>query len=176
MDMVALCCDLDDVCRWFEPRRQAHLLTSPGVHRRRPCGLALSEALTLLVAFHASGDRTFQPFYWDPVGAHWRGEFPHLPSYTRLVERGSPLGCALRPGPAERLLEQPFERNTRDRFDRQPAPTSLPESAHPQPSGVCWHGGPWQKQCGLVFWLPTAFRGERYRRPAGGALHARPRG
>jgi hypothetical protein len=85
--MVALFCDLDDFCRWFEPRWQTRLLTSPGVHRQRPSGLALSELLTLLVVFHDSDYRTFKHFYLDQVCRHWRQEFPHLPSYTRLVER-----------------------------------------------------------------------------------------
>jgi hypothetical protein len=87
VDIVALFCDLDDFCQTFEPRWQARLLPSPGVHRQRRCGLALSELLTLLVAFHSSDYRTFKHFYLNEVCAHWRAEFPHLPSYTRLVER-----------------------------------------------------------------------------------------
>jgi hypothetical protein len=87
VDMVALFCDLDDFCRWFEPYWQSHLLPTPGVHRQRPCGLALSEVLTLLVAFHGSDYRTFKHFYLNEVCMRWRAEFPKLPSYTRLVER-----------------------------------------------------------------------------------------
>jgi Transposase DDE domain len=87
MDIVALFCDLDDFCGWFEPRWATRLLPSPGVHRQRPCGLALSELLTLLVAFHSSDYRTFKHFYLEQVCRYWRREFPQLPSYTRLVER-----------------------------------------------------------------------------------------
>jgi Transposase DDE domain len=87
VDIVALFCDLDDFCRWFEPRWQSRLLPAPGMHRQRACGLALSEVLTLLVAFHGSDYRTFKHFYLKEVCAHWREEFPKLPSYTRLVER-----------------------------------------------------------------------------------------
>ena len=48
---------------------------------------ALSEMLTLLVAFHDSDYRTCKHFYWEHVCQHWQQAFPHLPSYTRLVER-----------------------------------------------------------------------------------------
>jgi len=87
VDIVALFCDLDDFCRCFEPRWQTRLLSAPGKHRQRPCGLALSEVLTLLVAFHDSDYRSFKHFYLNQVGTHWRGEFPQLPSYTRFIER-----------------------------------------------------------------------------------------
>ena len=86
MDIVALFCDLDDFCRWFEPRWRVRLLSAPGNHRQRTSGLALSEMLTLLVAFHDSDYRTFKHFYLEHVCQHWQQEFPHLPSYTRLVE------------------------------------------------------------------------------------------
>lgn len=87
MDIVALFCGLDDFCRAFEPVWHARLLPAPGRRRQRPCGLCLSELLTLLGAFHASDYRTLKHFYRAHVCAHWGREFPHLPSYMRLVER-----------------------------------------------------------------------------------------
>lgn len=54
--------------------------------RERPCALALSEILTILVYFHASHHRTFKHFYLEHMLEQRRAEFPHLLSYTRFVE------------------------------------------------------------------------------------------
>ena len=43
--------------------------------------------MTLLIAFHQSGYRTFKHFYLRHVCVYWRvSEFPHLVSYTRFVQ------------------------------------------------------------------------------------------
>ena len=42
--------------------------------------------MTLLVAFHQSGYRTFKRFYVKHVRVYWVNEFPHLLSYSRFVE------------------------------------------------------------------------------------------
>ena len=48
--------------------------------------LSLSEVMTIVVAFHSSGYRTFKDFYLRQVLVHWRAAFPNLVSYTRFVE------------------------------------------------------------------------------------------
>lgn len=45
----------------------------------------MSEIMTILIAFHSSGYRTFNHFYLMLLSAH-RSEFPHLVSYQRFVE------------------------------------------------------------------------------------------
>ncbi|GDX40510.1 transposase [Armatimonadota bacterium] len=42
--------------------------------------------MTLLVAFHRSGYRTFKDFYLKYVCVLWRKEFPRLVSYNRFIE------------------------------------------------------------------------------------------
>ena len=42
--------------------------------------------MTLLIAFHQSGYRTFKHFYLRHVCVYWRAEFPHLVSYSRFVQ------------------------------------------------------------------------------------------
>jgi hypothetical protein len=87
MDIVALFCDLDKFAVDFEPVLRQHVLCDGKPHRNCPCGLHLSEVMTILVLFHDSAYRTFKGFYQRHVGQHLRGEFPRLPSYNRFVER-----------------------------------------------------------------------------------------
>jgi hypothetical protein len=42
--------------------------------------------MTIAIAFHGSGARTFKDFYTLTVIPHWRKAFPHLVSYMRFVE------------------------------------------------------------------------------------------
>jgi Transposase DDE domain len=48
--------------------------------------LSISEVMTITIAFHGSGFRTFKEFYTLQVQPHWGCAFPHLVSYTRFVE------------------------------------------------------------------------------------------
>ena len=59
--------------------------TSARETRGRPRRLHPSEVMTLLIAFHQSGYRTLKHFYEKHVCVYWRGEFPHLVSYSRFV-------------------------------------------------------------------------------------------
>lgn len=42
--------------------------------------------VTIMIAFHLSGFRTFKHFYTDYVAVHWREHFPKQVSYNRFVE------------------------------------------------------------------------------------------
>ena len=42
--------------------------------------------MTIVIAFHGSGFRTFKDFYTRQVLPHWRQAFPMLVSYNRFVE------------------------------------------------------------------------------------------
>jgi Transposase DDE domain len=86
MDILALFCALDDFCLAFEPGWRHHLLAAKPAHRDRRARLSLSEVLTIIVAFHRSGSRTFKGFYTHHVQHHLRAEFPQLVSYNRFVE------------------------------------------------------------------------------------------
>ncbi len=46
----------------------------------------LSEVMTIAIAFHGSGYKTFKEFYTLHVLQSWRRAFPNLVSYTRFVE------------------------------------------------------------------------------------------
>ncbi len=48
--------------------------------------LSLSEVMTIVIAFHGSGFKTFKEFYTLQVLPHWKKAFPKLVSYNRFVE------------------------------------------------------------------------------------------
>jgi hypothetical protein len=63
MDILPLFCDVDDFCLIFEPHWHRRLLQSRAVRRNKPSALALSEVMTILILFHASGYRDLKTFY-----------------------------------------------------------------------------------------------------------------
>jgi hypothetical protein len=86
VDILTVFFDIDEFCKLFEPRFNAHLLAGALKKRNRARSLSLSEVMTILVLFHASGYRNLKQFYLEFVCQHLRSEFPHLVSYTRFVE------------------------------------------------------------------------------------------
>lgn len=87
MEMLPVFCDVDDFCKVFEPIFQRFLLEAgPGKQRQRKFKLCLSEVMTIIIGFHASGYRTFKAYYEQEIQRHHRAEFPKLVSYNRFLE------------------------------------------------------------------------------------------
>jgi Transposase DDE domain len=84
--LIAMFCDIDDFCKWFEPLYMRRLLQSGQRQRTRQTVLALSEIMTILVYFHSSHYRDFKHYYTEYVATHLRPYFPALVSYSRFVE------------------------------------------------------------------------------------------
>ena len=87
MSIVALFCRTDDFFLAYEAHLAPHSLEDgkPTETRGRPRSLHPSEVMTLLIAFHQSGYRTFKHFYQRHVCVYWCAEFPRLVSYSRFV-------------------------------------------------------------------------------------------
>lgn len=99
LSLEALFCDVDDFCRWFEPRWQQRLLGDGLQRRSRSRSLSLSEIMTILIAFHQSADRNFKWFYTQLV---CRKRAQSLSSISQLPTlRGMD---AIHPDSAVRLL------------------------------------------------------------------------
>ena len=94
MEIHTLFCDIDDFCQEFEPLMNQHLIADGKIKRLRKHTLHLSEVMTLIVAFHQSGYRTFKHYYQKHVCVYLRWAFPQLVSYNRFVEL---MGEALLP-------------------------------------------------------------------------------
>jgi len=52
--LIAMFCDIDDFCKWFEPLYTRRLLQSGQRQRVRQMALGLSEIMTIIVYFHSS--------------------------------------------------------------------------------------------------------------------------
>ena len=86
MNLTQLYCDVDDFCKTFIPDWQKHQLSSGEQKRKRAHRMSISEMVSLLVAYHQSGYRTFKWFYQHYVQKYWQSAFPTLLSYSRFVE------------------------------------------------------------------------------------------
>ena len=84
--LIAMFCDIDDFCKWFEPLYMRRLLQSGQRQRTRQTVLALREIMTIIVYFHSSHYRDFKHYYTEYVATHLRPYFPTLVSYSRFVE------------------------------------------------------------------------------------------
>ena len=62
--LIAMFCDIDDFCKWFEPLYMHRLLQSGQRQRHRQSQLALSEIMTIIVYFHSSHYRDFKHLYF----------------------------------------------------------------------------------------------------------------
>lgn len=84
--LLTLFYEIDNFCKAFSRFWQRFLLKQGLAKRIKPCGLCLSEIMTILVNFHMSGFRTFKDYYLKHVCQHLKAEFPRLVSYNRFVE------------------------------------------------------------------------------------------
>ena len=100
LDLTKVFCDVDDFYTTFEHMcHQLTMLPYDGEAKSYRSRLSVSEVMTIVIAFHGSGYRTFKDFYTRHVLPHWHQAFPNLVSYPRFVElmRWSvmPLACFL---------------------------------------------------------------------------------
>ncbi len=87
LDLTEVFCDVDDFYKAFQKYSQMlPLLTSSVGEKLCRSRLSLSEVMTIVIAFHGSGYRTFKEFYTLQVLPHWKKAFPKLVSYNRFVE------------------------------------------------------------------------------------------
>lgn len=87
LDLTQIFCDVDDFCQqWEQLWKQQPQLPSMLGEKRSRSRMHMSEIITIVIAFHGSGARTFKDFYTLTVQPYWRRAFPHLVSYNRFVE------------------------------------------------------------------------------------------
>ena len=88
LDLTRIFCEVDDFYRDFERNceRDIDRLPWDGHSKGYQSRLSISEVMTIVIAFHGSGYRTFKAFYQQKVLVDWRDAFPNLVSYGRFVE------------------------------------------------------------------------------------------
>jgi hypothetical protein len=81
LDITQIFCDVDDLCnQWERLWQQVPQLPSLKGERRSKSRMHISEVMTIAIAFHGSGYKTFKEFYTLHVLQSWRGAFPNLVS------------------------------------------------------------------------------------------------
>lgn len=85
LTLIQMFCDVEDFVVEVKHGLDTRMLTHRTVIRHREPGLSDSELMTILIAFHHSGYRTFKHFYTRHVRRYWIKWFPHLVSYTRFL-------------------------------------------------------------------------------------------
>lgn len=84
-NITALFCCLDDFCNMYEEWVK-HRLIETGQQRHRPCRLALSERLLIMIIFHFSPCKNFKYFYTQFLRYKHGNDFSALLSYSRFVQ------------------------------------------------------------------------------------------
>ncbi|WP_298145360.1 IS982 family transposase [Flavobacterium sp.] len=83
--IIEIFVSIDDFCKEFEPALNEKLIGKAKI-RNKPSALSMSEVMTIQVAFHHSGFRTFKDFYLGYVCKHLNDMFPKTVSYNRMTE------------------------------------------------------------------------------------------
>jgi hypothetical protein len=87
LDLCKIFCDVDDFYQRLERAGEGIAqLPYDGEAQHYRSKLSISEVMTIVIAFHGSGFRTFKEFYTLQVLPHWKSAFPDLVSYNRFVE------------------------------------------------------------------------------------------
>lgn len=84
-EITTIFCKFDDFCSELDEYTKHQFLGAPRKKQGPETRLSPSEVMTLLIGFQALRFRSFKAFY-KFVQEHWRGYFPHLVSYQRMVE------------------------------------------------------------------------------------------
>ena len=82
LKLIEIFCKSHDFCQKLQKFTQQKAL--PG--HVPTSKLSLSEIMTIGMAFHLSGYKTFKQYYHQLVLAHWQSYFPHLVSYAHFVQ------------------------------------------------------------------------------------------
>lgn len=78
--------DVDDFYQSFEQYcHSIPQLTAIAGEKRCRSRMSLSEVMTIAIAFHGSGYRTFKEFYTLQVKPHWQKAFQKIPVYSRFT-------------------------------------------------------------------------------------------
>jgi hypothetical protein len=87
MSLLELYCAVDDFWKAYQPIWQQEQLASGERKRERRSAMSESEMMTLVIHFHQVRYRDFKTYYTQHVQVYLRGEFPHLLSYGRFIQK-----------------------------------------------------------------------------------------
>ena len=77
LDITQIFCDVDDFCQqWQQHCSTQKQLPSTLKQKNSKSRMSLSEIMTIVIAFHGSGFRTFKDFYTRYIMIYGRKAFP----------------------------------------------------------------------------------------------------
>lgn len=83
--LIVLYCIVDSFCKEFYPEWEKQLLRQGLKKRRTPSRVCPSEIMAIVIYFHMLLFRDFKTYYTRYVMVHLRDSFPHLVSYSHMV-------------------------------------------------------------------------------------------
>jgi hypothetical protein len=93
--LIVLYCIVDSFCKEFYPEWEKQLLKQGLKKRRTPSRLSPSEIMTLVIYFHIVRFRDFKTYYTRYVMVYLRDSFPHLVSYSHIINLLKPVAIPL---------------------------------------------------------------------------------
>jgi len=86
--IISVFYDVDNFCKELNSYFQHYFLSHDGknISFEVPASLSLSKIMTICIAFHLFGYRTFKGYYINFIMKYYIGYFPKLVSYNRFVE------------------------------------------------------------------------------------------
>jgi hypothetical protein len=84
MELTTIFYHVDNFCKLFEKEFSKNVLSDGKGMRQKEMGLSVSEVITILVYYHASGYKNFKHFY--EKSHELKPAFPGLLSYNRFTE------------------------------------------------------------------------------------------
>src|SRR3989339_246274 len=88
LKLIEIFCFTDDFCKTFEEEIEQKLIPTElrNTKAKVPCGLSMSEMMTIEIFYHLQGSKCFKYYYVYFVEKHLKGYFPGLVSYNRFVQ------------------------------------------------------------------------------------------
>ena len=86
--IISIFCEADNFCKEFNSYLKKNSLPTDRkeIFLNLHSSLSLSEVMTICIAFHLSGYRTFKRYYTQFISKEYKKFFPNLVSYNRFVE------------------------------------------------------------------------------------------
>lgn len=84
--LIQIFCDSDDFFKKYEQFVAGICIDKISPKAQRKPALAVSEIMTILIAYHLTGMKCFQYYYVHVVQKHLQSYFPGLVSYNRFIE------------------------------------------------------------------------------------------
>ena len=85
IDYIRIFCEVDDFCKGFEGWYVKQLISDGMVKRNRGLQMKLSEIITIMISYHASGMACFKHYYYY-LKTERKNLFLHMVHYDSFIQ------------------------------------------------------------------------------------------